>query len=43
MQKMSPEKKEKIMSRIKKLGLIGFLFFFLKGMAWLTLGYFVFK
>ena len=28
---------------LKKLGLAGFLFFLLKGLVWLALGYFLFK
>ena len=28
---------------IKKLGFIGFLFFLLKGLAWLAIGYFIIK
>jgi hypothetical protein len=28
---------------LKKVGLIGFLFFLLKGIAWLLLGYFILR
>jgi hypothetical protein len=36
-------KKTKSRQWLKKLGIIGFLFFLLKGLAWLALGYFIFK
>lgn len=34
-------KKEKIQQFLKRFGLVGFLFFFLKGIAWLVVTYFV--
>ncbi len=40
---MGAEKRVKIIKWAKRLGFWGFMFFLLKGLAWLTLGYFVFK
>ncbi|MGV3765150.1 MAG: alanyl-tRNA synthetase [Chitinophagaceae bacterium] len=36
-------RKEKIIRWVKKLGFWGFLFFLVKGLIWLALGYWVFK
>lgn len=30
-------------NRLKKIGLVGFVFFLLKGLAWLVVGYLVLK
>lgn len=32
--------REKVILWFKKVGLVGFLFFLLKGIAWLVIGYF---
>jgi len=39
----SREKKHPLFKWIKKIGLWGFLFFLLKGLIWLILGYWVIK
>jgi hypothetical protein len=36
-------RKQKIFTWIKRLGFWGFLFFLLKGLVWLALGYWVFR
>lgn len=36
-------KKQKLLFWVKRLGFWGFLFFLLKGLVWLALGYRVFK
>ncbi|WP_110826691.1 alanyl-tRNA synthetase [Pedobacter nutrimenti] len=36
-------KKERIFKWVKKIGIWGFLFFLVKGLIWLALGYWVFK
>ena len=36
-------RKEKIIRWVKKLGFWGFVFFLVKGLIWLALGYWVFK
>ncbi len=36
-------KKQKMLTWLKRLGFWGFLFFLLKGLVWLALGYWVFK
>lgn len=38
---MNAEKKEKLIKWVKKLGFWGFMFFLVKGLVWLALGYFV--
>jgi hypothetical protein len=40
---MNPEKKEKFKIWIKKLGFWGFMFFLVKGLVWLAVGYFIVK
>ncbi|RZL45543.1 MAG: alanyl-tRNA synthetase [Pedobacter sp.] len=40
---MNPEKKEKLKTWIKKLGFWGFMFFLVKGLVWLAIGYFIVK
>jgi hypothetical protein len=40
---MNPEKKEKFKIWIKKLGLWGFMFFLVKGLVWLAIGYYIVK
>jgi len=37
------ETKEKVIRWFRRIGLWGFLFFLLKGLAWLALGYWVVK
>ncbi|ASZ12592.1 alanyl-tRNA synthetase [Chitinophaga pendula] len=41
--KINPEKKEKIIRWLKRIGFWGFIFFLLKGLLWLALGYWVFS
>ncbi|PTS92452.1 alanyl-tRNA synthetase [Pedobacter sp. HMWF019] len=43
MQQESPpsNRKEKLWSWLKKIGIWGFLFFLVKGLLWLVLGYWV--
>ena len=36
-------KSTKLKSWLKKIGVAGFLFFLVKGLAWLTVGYFIVK
>ena len=36
-------RKAQIIKWLKKIGFWGFLFFLIKGLLWLVLGYFVFK
>lgn len=36
-------KKQKMLTWLKRFGFWGFLFFLLKGLVWLALGYWVFK
>ncbi|HEY9261110.1 alanyl-tRNA synthetase [Chitinophaga sp.] len=36
-------RKARIMKWLKKIGFWGFLFFLIKGLLWLVLGYFVLK
>jgi hypothetical protein len=36
-------KKDKIIKWIKRIGIWGFLFFLIKGLIWLALGYWVLK
>jgi hypothetical protein len=36
-------KKQSIIKWIKRIGIWGFLFFLIKGLIWLALGYWVFK
>ncbi|RYG00240.1 MAG: alanyl-tRNA synthetase [Chitinophagaceae bacterium] len=40
---MNPEKKEKFKLWIKKFGFWGFMFFLVKGLVWLAIGYFIVK
>lgn len=40
---MKPERAKKIKLWIKRIGFWGFLFFLVKGLIWLALGYLVFK
>lgn len=40
---ISTETRQKLTQKMKTIGLIGFLFFFLKGMVWLALGFFLLK
>ncbi|WP_343534658.1 hypothetical protein [Pedobacter sp.] len=40
---MNAEKVEKLKKWIKKVGFWGFLFFLVKGLAWLAVGYFIVK
>jgi len=40
---MSSSRTEKIKKWLKRLGFWGFLFFLIKGLVWLALGYFVLK
>lgn len=40
---ITTEKKKNITSWIKKLGFWGFMFFLLKGLVWLAIGYFIVK
>lgn len=40
---MKAERIEKIKSWIKRLGFWGFIFFLVKGLAWLAIGYFALK
>jgi len=39
----SNNRKAQIISWLKKIGFWGFLFFLIKGLVWLALGYWVFK
>lgn len=36
-------KKSKAMKWLKRIGLGGFLFFLIKGLVWLAIGYFIIK
>lgn len=36
-------RKEKIIKWLKRIGFWGFLFFLIKGLLWLVLGYWIFK
>ncbi|RZK77411.1 MAG: alanyl-tRNA synthetase [Pedobacter sp.] len=40
---MKTERAEKLKKWIKKLGFWGFLFFLVKGLVWLAVGYFIVK
>jgi predicted negative regulator of RcsB-dependent stress response len=40
---MKAEKVQKLKKWIKKVGFWGFMFFLVKGLAWLAFGYFVIK
>jgi len=40
---MNAEKVEKLKKWIKKVGFWGFLFFLVKGLVWLAVGYFIVK
>ncbi|RWU10854.1 alanyl-tRNA synthetase [Pedobacter chitinilyticus] len=40
---MNAEKVEKFKKWIKKIGFWGFLFFLVKGLVWLAVGYFIVK
>ncbi|MGV3546846.1 MAG: alanyl-tRNA synthetase [Pedobacter sp.] len=40
---MKPERTEKLKKWIKKLGFWGFMFFLVKGLVWLAVGYFIVK
>jgi len=40
---MNLERKEKLKTWIKKLGFWGFMFFLVKGLVWLAIGYFIVK
>jgi hypothetical protein len=40
---MNAEKVEKLKKWIKKIGFWGFLFFLVKGLVWLAVGYFIVK
>ncbi|MES2454650.1 MAG: alanyl-tRNA synthetase [Bacteroidota bacterium] len=39
----APEKKAAILKWLKRVGIWGFLFFLVKGLVWLALGYYVLK
>ncbi|TDQ11160.1 hypothetical protein ATK78_0275 [Pedobacter metabolipauper] len=41
--KPSPDKKTAVLKWLKRIGVWGFLFFLIKGLIWLALGYWVFK
>ncbi|MEO9211506.1 MAG: alanyl-tRNA synthetase [Ginsengibacter sp.] len=41
METMEKNKKATLISWIKKLGFWGFLFFLIKGLVWIAIGYFV--
>lgn len=41
--KPASEKKAAILKWLKKVGIWGFLFFLIKGLVWLALGYWAFK
>jgi hypothetical protein len=41
--KPASEKKAAVLKWLKKLGFWGFMFFLVKGLVWLALGYWVFK
>lgn len=40
---MKTERSEKIKKWIKKVGFWGFMFFLVKGLVWLAVGYFIVK
>lgn len=40
---MNPEKKQKLIQWAKKLGFWGFMFFLIKGLVWLAIGYYIVK
>lgn len=40
---MTTEKNKKIITWIKRIGFWGFLFFLVKGLVWLAVGYFILK
>lgn len=40
---MEKNKKQAIVKWLKKVGIGGFLFFLIKGLAWLAVGYFIVK
>ncbi len=40
---MKAERLEKIKRWVKRLGFWGFLFFLVKGLVWLAIGYFIVK
>lgn len=40
---METQKNKKLIAWIKRLGFWGFMFFLLKGLFWLALGYFIVK
>jgi hypothetical protein len=40
---MKPERLEKIKLWVKRVGFWGFMFFLVKGLVWLAIGYFIVK
>lgn len=40
---ITTDKKKTLMSWVKKFGFWGFMFFLLKGLVWLAIGYFIVK
>ncbi|PSL24529.1 alanyl-tRNA synthetase [Chitinophaga ginsengisoli] len=42
-QQTKPAPRKNIVKWIKRIGFWGFIFFLLKGLLWLALGYYVFK
>jgi hypothetical protein len=42
-QQSQPAHRKNFVKWIKRIGVWGFIFFLLKGLLWLALGYFVFK